>query len=49
MSKLREKIEGVTKQTTGQMIGGDVLVQQGRHQQREPSGQRIRTMPSKDH
>jgi len=35
MSKFREKVQGITKQTVGQMIGDDVLVQQGREQQQE--------------
>jgi len=35
MSKFREKVQGVTKQTVGQMIGDHVLVQQGRQQQHE--------------
>jgi uncharacterized protein YjbJ (UPF0337 family) len=35
MSKFREKVQGITKQTVGQMIGDDVLAQEGREQQQE--------------
>ena len=34
MSKLREKAQGLTKQTVGQMIGDDELVREGKEQQR---------------
>jgi hypothetical protein len=35
MSKFREKIQGITKQTVGQVIGDNALVRQGREQERE--------------
>jgi uncharacterized protein YjbJ (UPF0337 family) len=34
MSKFREKAQGLTKRTVGQMIGDDELVREGREQQR---------------
>jgi uncharacterized protein YjbJ (UPF0337 family) len=35
MNRFREKAQGFTKQTIGQMIGDDALVQQGREQQQK--------------
>ena len=35
MSKFRQKAEARTKQTIGQMLGDELLVQEGKEQQRE--------------
>ena len=35
MSKFREKVQGLTKQTVGQMIGDNALAEQGREQQQK--------------
>jgi uncharacterized protein YjbJ (UPF0337 family) len=35
MSKFREKVQGLTKQTVGQMIGDHSLAEEGREQQRK--------------
>jgi uncharacterized protein YjbJ (UPF0337 family) len=41
MSRLQEKIEAITRQAIGQMIGDDRLVDEGREQQRR-AGERRR-------
>jgi uncharacterized protein YjbJ (UPF0337 family) len=35
MSKFREKVQGLTKQTVGQMIGDNSLAEEGREQQQK--------------
>ena len=35
MSKFREKVQGLTKQTVGQMIGDNSLAEEGREQQKK--------------
>ena len=35
MSKFREKVQGLTKQTVGQMIGDNSLTAEGREQQQK--------------
>jgi uncharacterized protein YjbJ (UPF0337 family) len=35
MSKFREKVQGITKQTVGQMIGDNSLAEEGREQQQK--------------
>jgi uncharacterized protein YjbJ (UPF0337 family) len=35
MSKFREKVQGLTKQTVGQMIGDHSLAEEGREQQQK--------------
>jgi uncharacterized protein YjbJ (UPF0337 family) len=35
MSKFREKVQGLTKQTVGQMIGDNSLAEEGREQQQQ--------------
>jgi uncharacterized protein YjbJ (UPF0337 family) len=35
MSKFREKVQGLTKQTVGQMIGDNALAEEGREQQQK--------------
>jgi len=39
MTRLREKVQGHTKQTIGQMIGDDQLVDEGKQQVREAEGE----------
>jgi uncharacterized protein YjbJ (UPF0337 family) len=39
MNRFREKAQGFTKQTIGQMIGDDALVQEGREQQQKADRQ----------
>jgi uncharacterized protein YjbJ (UPF0337 family) len=35
MNKIREKAQGRTKQIVGQMVGDELLVQEGKEQERE--------------
>ena len=44
MSKIREKAQGRTKQIVGQMVGDELLVEEGKEQEREAEHE-----PSDDH
>jgi uncharacterized protein YjbJ (UPF0337 family) len=40
MSRLQKKVQAVTKQTVGQMIGDDRLIEEGREQERHADEER---------
>jgi uncharacterized protein YjbJ (UPF0337 family) len=48
MSHTREKAEGFTKQVIGQMIGDDLLVQEGKAQERKAKEEDKREDKSED-
>jgi uncharacterized protein YjbJ (UPF0337 family) len=39
MNKIQEKAQGRTKQIVGQMVGDELLVQEGKEQEREADGE----------
>jgi uncharacterized protein YjbJ (UPF0337 family) len=51
MTKVREKAQGRTKQIVGQMVGDELLVEEGKEQERkaeEPAEGEARDKPSDD-
>ena len=49
MSSARDKAQAFTKQLVGQMVGDELLVQEGKEQEREAADDKTAGEPSKAH